>query len=544
VKAVKRTGQVRIDFSRLAGPAISHDRIALFNSGLVTASTYRRDREFFRRTRPEHLRIDLGWGAEWMPWTREIVTLEDGEPRYDFAETDEIASILNDHGVRPYWSYCYVPKALRAPDSDWRTLAEDDGPWVDMVTAYAAGAAERGVRIGYHEIYNEPDLRDERRGDPVFFAGDLDDYLELYRRTSKALRAAMPHALIGGPALASVHKNAEWLRPFIDMVVAEDLPLDFLSFHHYGTFGLGSVLDTVLGVLGDYPQLDQVELHMNEYNSFTIDYPRGGLQDGFLLAGAFAEDAKRLLETRRLTRTSWAQFLDSGNDNYSGMIDIDGHAKPLFHAYEFFQHMPADSCTAEVDAPDGIGVLASRSDGYGAALVWNRSSREVELDVTAVGGAEPSAIRMIDSTRDGSAATGWDGSPFILERGAVACIEYGHRTAVLASRRLVERVRYDYADRTPGAWTDVDEIDATVRFGSGAATSDLRVGIDLRNESVPTDLSAIARRVTFADGSAAPGSITVDAEPRGDHTTLWFQLRGAAPDTFGWAKPSSEGVAQ
>ena len=239
------------------------------------------------------------------------------------------ARFLSGVGVRPYWAYSYVPRAVRPEGADWRTMAVDDRLWVDLVTEYVRGAAERGVSIGYHEVYNEPDLRDERTAEPVFYAGDLDDYLDLYRKTAAAIRAVDPAARIGGPALASVAKNAHWLRPFLQTVVDEDLPLDFLSFHHYGTHGIAPALDTVRGVLAEFPQLAEVELHLNEYNSFTIDYPRGGLQDSHLLASAFAADLPLLLGDPSLTRASWAQFLDSGNGNYSGMIGIDGEVKPL-----------------------------------------------------------------------------------------------------------------------------------------------------------------------------------------------------------------------
>jgi len=530
VKPVPRHAQVAIDFGRLAGPPLARDRISLFNSGLVTAATYRRDAEHFRASAPEHLRIDLGWGAEWMPWTREVVTRDADGVRYDFEETDEIARVLGDLGVRPYWSYCYVPRALRAPGADWRTLAQDDQPWVDLVVEYARGAAGRGVEIGYHEIYNEPDLRDERTAEPVFFAGDLDDYLSLYRRASRALREAVPGARIGGPALASVARNADWLRPFLDMVVDEELPLDFLSFHHYGTYGAPSALATVVRILDDYPQLDQVELHLNEYNSFTIDYPRGGLQDSYLLAGAFAADLPLLLGTRRLTRTSWAQFLDSGNDNYSGMVDIDGRAKPLFHAYRFFQEMPVDARSVAVSGVPGVGALASADEGRGACLVWNRSTADVEVSVSAFGGHPATSLRLVDSAHPGDAVVAWDGGPFLLERGAVAGLVFGDGEPARTGRRRY-RARYDYADRVPGAWTDVDETDGVVRIGSGEATRPIRVGVEVPGTVSEADLG-LEVSVVDREGRPAPGTLETATETVAGGTAVWFTLRDAAPHVF------------
>lgn len=533
MKPVPSTATVTIDFDRLADHPLSKDRIALFNSGLVTAATYERDRAYFQRTRPEHLRIDLGWGADWMPWTREVVTVDsDGAPSFDFEETDAIARFLTSEGVRPYWAYSYVPEAARRAGADWRTMAEDDAVWVSTVREYAAGAKARGVEIGYHEVYNEPDLRDERTGEPVFYAGTLEDYLDLYRATSRAIREADPSARIGGPALASVNANAEWLRAFLTVVAAESLPLDFLSFHHYGTYGLRPVLDTVLGILAEFPQFADVELHLNEYNSFVIDYPRGGLQDGHLLAGAFAADLDLLLATPSLTRVSWAQFLDSGNDNYSGMVDIEGKAKPLYLAYEFYQRMPVSRRHVEIDGPAGLGALASADGERGSILLWNRSSADVEVALHAHSTASAPRIVVLDESDDHEPralhgdADHWS---IGLARGATALIEFGEAPAPSSARRQVRRTRIRIPDRRSTGWTDVDEHTATIRFGTASDDSALlRAGADIDGGEPPE----VATTVQFADGAPAPGNIHIEVERRDDGQTVWATLSGAPAGVF------------
>ncbi|WP_022891285.1 GH39 family glycosyl hydrolase [Agromyces subbeticus] len=546
MKPVPTTATVSIDFDRLADHPVSHDRIALFNSGLVTAATYDRDREFFSRTKPEHLRIDLGWGAEWMPWTREVVTVDaDGSRRFDFTETDEIARFLNEEGVRPYWAYSYVPEAARPAGADWRTMAPDDAVWVDTIREYVAGARERGVEIGYHEVYNEPDLRDERTGEPVFYAGTLDDYLQLYRVTSKAIREADPTARIGGPALASVNANADWLRAFLTVVADESLPLDFLSFHHYGTYGIRPVIETVVGILAECPQFAEVELHLNEYNSFVIDYPRGGLQDGHLLAGAFAADVELFLATPSLTRVSWAQFLDSGNDNYSGMVDIEGRAKPLFLAYEFFQRMPVERNLVTVDGPDGVGAIASSDGDRRSVLLWNRSSGDLDVTLaTSSADAAPRAV-ILDGRDDtgehalAAARVGNDGISWSvpLARGATAMIRWGADAPANDGRRRVLRSRAAISDRSSDAWVDVDERSATIRFGTASEPAAvLRAGIDLVGAASPV----VSSEVRLADGTPAAGDVTVELSRSGEVQTLWATLSGAPANAFATVRISLE----
>ena len=527
MKPIRTEAAVEIDFARPGGVPLSKERIAIYNSGLVPIERYRRDADLLRRSRAESLRLDLGWGAEWMPWRDQPVTRElDGTIRYHFDETDELARLLADCGLRPYWSYCYVPIAARPEGGDWRGMAEDDSVWVDLVREYAGGAAGRGVEIGYHEVYNEPDLRDERTGQPHFYLGDLDDYLDLYRATATAIRDVDPHARIGGPALAVTSINRHWLKAFLTMVVEERLPLDFLSFHHYGAFSLENTLDIVDDVLAGFDGFRHLELHLNEYNSFQIDYPRGGLQDGHLLASSFAAELPPLLERRSLTRTSWAQFLDSGQGNFSGMIDIDGVAKPIFRVYEFFQAMPTDRAAVAIDAPVGVGALASSEPGRASVLLWNRHFLDVsvELDLAAapatgtvtVLGPKGEAVEQVEGARLSIA----------IPTGGVALLELGGAAAAPGARRVSRSYLPRELARETG-WCDIDEATVTFRLATedGASVS---CSADLLASDAPSQWTAdfrgpdggevIAGAVIRVETSTAVSSIELGSggtrEPR------------------------------
>ncbi|HAM25692.1 MAG TPA: hypothetical protein DCP11_03060 [Microbacteriaceae bacterium] len=511
---------------------LSKDRIGLFNSGLVPFSTYERDERFFAESGASHLRIDLGWGAEWMPWSREVVELRDGKASYSFDETDSIARVLERNGVTPYWSYCYAPVAAREPGQDWRHMAADNSVWVDTVRAYVIGARQRGVRIGYHEVYNEPDLRDERTAEPIFYAGDLEDYLDLYRQTALAIREADPQARIGGPALAAASVNGEWIRRFLAMVQEEQLPLDFLSFHHYGTFSVQKSIDTVLGILAEFDVFQQLELHLNEYNSFVIDYPRGGPQDTHLLGAAFAADLPRLLRVSPLTRVSWAQFLDSGHDNFSGMIDIEGAEKPLYRVYRLYQSMPVERRRVNITGPEGLGAIASSDGGRSAVLAWNRHSAGLELRVEVGAILERARITLVGANGSPAAAQDIaivDGAIVLtLERGAVVGIELGSEAAA-TTRRLAERVNYSFVNRAASSWMDVDEATAIIRFGTADVDNAVLVG------GVEVPVAALTEShatVVFADGSSAPGSVMLRIDRTDPSRTTFI---GENASTFDWS---------
>ncbi len=125
----------------------------------------------------------------------------------------------------------------------------------DLASAVVKGARERGVSVGYHEVYNEPDLRDERTGEAVFYSGDLADYLAVYRAAAPAIAQADPDSPVGGPALALVYPDEHWIPAFLETVLAEQLPLDFFSFHHYGTYTLSAAFKKALRQLDARPEL-------------------------------------------------------------------------------------------------------------------------------------------------------------------------------------------------------------------------------------------------------------------------------------------------
>lgn len=508
MKIPATTAIVRVDPARRADHPLSKSKFAVFNSGIVHAATYRRDKAALQAAHPESIRIDIGWGAEWIGYERQISTPVADGFAYDFSELDEIGTFLNGLGIRPYWSYCYVPAPYQPDDGDWRDLAKDDSGWVEMVRAYVEGARERGVTVGYHEVYNEPDLRDEKTGEAVFFGGDLEDYLRLYRATATVIREADPEVPVGGPALASVMANEHWIPAFLDAVRAEGLPLDFFSFHHYGTHSVKVALDKVLRHLDDRPDLGDVEVHLNEYNSYPVDYPRGGTQDGHHMAAALLADFVTLLAVPGLTKVSWAQFLDSGHGNYSGMVTIDGGRKPVLSAYEFYQNMPTDRCVLHVDGPPEVGGLAGAEPGRLCVALWNRSPRAMRIALDLGQEAfETAVLRRIDAEHDGMTAERlpadrhWE---LGLPRGGVALLEVttSIRTSPAAPAGTVRRVRHHYTARTTSAWADLDETSTIFRLGT--ATDPHAVPVITADLTGCGASITVTGRITGPDGAAVP----------------------------------------
>ena len=153
---------VRADFTVPVDYPISKGKFAVYNSGLVPLERYERDSERFKEVGPASLRVDLAWGwpPEWDAYRVQPVTGTAERLSFNF---DERATLLNAVGVSPYWSYCYMPRPLQLA-GDWRSVPTSVKAWGHVLGAFAAHYRARGIRVGYHEVYNEPDLIDHKLG--------------------------------------------------------------------------------------------------------------------------------------------------------------------------------------------------------------------------------------------------------------------------------------------------------------------------------------------------------------------------------------------
>ena len=115
-------------------------------------------------------------------------------------------------------------------------------------------------QIAYVEVWNEPDGTN-----PVMFCGSPEEFYALYNATAATLKANFPGLRVGGPAVAHPSSPAFGMD-FIDFVIASGAPLDFFSWHSYGTkaggnaAGVAAAVAAVRGALNS-AGLTDVEQH-------------------------------------------------------------------------------------------------------------------------------------------------------------------------------------------------------------------------------------------------------------------------------------------
>ncbi|HOO25054.1 MAG TPA: glycosyl hydrolase [Clostridiales bacterium] len=165
--------------------------------------------------------------------------------RLSFGNIDNIFDFLLSIGMKPFIELGFMPSALASGDSTVfhykgnTSPPEDYDQWAWFIKEFINHLIDRyglsEVRQWFFEVWNEPNLGGP--GSPFgFWAADMEEYFKLYETTVKAVKQCDPCLKVGGPATS----NNAWIPEFISFCKENNVPVDFISTHHYPT-------DVVLG---------------------------------------------------------------------------------------------------------------------------------------------------------------------------------------------------------------------------------------------------------------------------------------------------------
>ena len=279
-----------------------------------------------------------------------------GNSLYSFFNVDRIFDFLLSIGMKPFVELSFMPRALASGDRTvfhYRgnvTPPEDYDQWSALIHRLASHLVERygieEVRQWFFEVWNEPNLG-------MFWTGGQKDYFKLYRHAATALKAVDPSLKVGGPATAA---NA-WVGDFLEFCDATQLPVDFVSTHHYPTDGFGKEGDPPDAQLSKSRRSvlrEQAEATRRQAGSSPVYYtewntsadPRDPLHDE-PYAAAFV--TKTVMEASPLVQgygfwTFSDIFEEEGFSSAPfhggfGLLNIYGIAKPSYRAFELLHRL-------------------------------------------------------------------------------------------------------------------------------------------------------------------------------------------------------------
>ncbi|MET2829126.1 GH39 family glycosyl hydrolase [Mesorhizobium shangrilense] len=284
---------------------------------------------------------------------------QDDQPLYSFFNTDQIFDFLLSVGMRPFVELSFMPTMLSSSGQiifHYRanvSAPKDYDQWSALISKLVAHWVDRygeeEVRQWFFEVWNEPNLE-------AFGSGKQEDYFKLYAHTARAIKSVDGQLKVGGPATAA---NA-WIEDFTAFCANNDLPVDFISTHHYPTDAFGQPGDdtetqlskSTRSALRDEARIarDQAGDRPLYYTEWcTSSNPRDPMHDQ-PYAAAFI--VKTVMEARGLVQGySYWTFSDIFEENYFpsqpfhggfGLMNLHGIAKPAYRAFELLHGLGAE----------------------------------------------------------------------------------------------------------------------------------------------------------------------------------------------------------
>ena len=291
---------------------------------------------------------------------------------YSFFNADQIFDFLLSIDMKPFVELSFMPSILSSGDQTifhYRanvTRPKDYSQWAVLIKKLVSHWVERyglgEVRQWFFEVWNEPNLR-------AFGSGKQSDYFELYRYTAEAIKGVDKMLKVGGPATAA---NA-WIDDFRNFCKTNNVPIDFISTHHYPTDAFGKPGDDTVTQLADSTrsilreQARDVRKKAGDLPVYYTEWctssnPRDPMHDD---AYAAAFIVKTVLEASGLVQGySYWTFSDIFEENYFpsvpfqggfGLLNIHGIAKPAYRAFQLLhelgtQILPVEGNHETVDA--------------------------------------------------------------------------------------------------------------------------------------------------------------------------------------------------
>jgi len=444
---------IRVDLAKSLGPYTPIYRWFGYDESNYTTMKYGKQllRELHDLTpepvyiRAHHL-LTSGNGVAEMKWSSSNVFSLDanGKPVYDFTITDQTFDEYQRAGVRPFVELGFMPKDLAATVSGVTeyqlhfpkpTMAgasnnppKDYAMWGELVRKFTEHLVERygqeKVSSWYFEVWNEPDI--------VYWHGTQEEYFKLYDYAVAGVRAALPGAMVGGPATTGPgsEKSVKFLEAFLNHCFKDEsaadgkaVPLDFISFHPKGRpetvdghvrMGIAEELKaarTGMEIVAKYARFKRLPIILSEADpegcaacSMKTN-PANAYRNGPLYATYTAVAMKELFELEDKSGVNLAAMLSwsfefEGKDYFEGFrtLATNGIDKPILNVFRMAGLMAGDRVETEStgqiplddilksgvrQTPD-VDAFATRGERQAAVMVWNYHDDDLPAPAASV----------------------------------------------------------------------------------------------------------------------------------------------------------------
>ncbi len=314
----------------------------------------------------------------------------DGETRpfYNFTYLDRIMDSYLENGIRPFLELGFMPEKLKTGDKTvfyWKgnvTPPSSYEKWAELVYKTLEHLIDRYGREEVVtwpvEVWNEPNI--------PFWAGTMEEYFMLYDYSAKAVKKADPRIQVGGPSICGVEVE-KWLTSFFEYCINNNSPLDFITRHCYtanqptkrgeylyhtlrGPARMIEELKETREIMGRYPQIANMPLHITEFNSSYVpvcpahdtDFHAAYIARILSEAGEYADSYSYWTFSDVFEEMDVPKSVFHGG---FGLVALDSIKKPTFYAFEFFAKAGKELLYRDEN------LIVTKDEGRYAIIGWN-----------------------------------------------------------------------------------------------------------------------------------------------------------------------------
>lgn len=326
---------------------------------------------------------------------------------YDFTLTDEYNKVIMMSGAEVFYR---LGSKIEHESKKYGTLVPKDFKKWAVICEHIIMHMNEGWADGYHfgirywEIWNEPDLDTDDAADKRTWGGTKAEFFDFYTVVAKHLKSKFPSLMIGGPALVGITLHEEWARDFFAHLKANDVPLDFFSWHRYTRDVEKFRDDAILArrVLNEYG-FSETESHCNEWN-----YMRSGA-DGAEYAFKHAIPTVKgaafvsaIMSIGQREAVDMLMYYDARPCPYCGLFaPYTWEPLPSFYVFKAWGELMklSNACEATCDVPNVYAAAASNGEHSDIMLTYYSDDDNAlrQTFTVDIGSDEPVTLSRLDS---------------------------------------------------------------------------------------------------------------------------------------------------
>ena len=342
----------------------------------------------------------------------DVVTRDrSGGLNLNWQKLDDTVCDIYHTGAKPFFSLGYMPTTMSTDGSlvakpknweEWSYLVQK------TVERYSGTATRLCGQISgiwltdiYYEVWNEPDL-------DTFGAWTQDDYRNLYFYSSRGAQNAINvhNFLLGGPATTALYRN--WVTRLIDFVKANNLRLDFISWHHYSKNPQDfSEKIQELNFWLSYPEYDNYRNLKKIISEWGYDSNPNPIADSNIGAAHTIASIRNFF--RENLDLAFLFELKDGPTPRWGILSYEGSEKPRYQALKFLNQLQGDELYVEGEGTFVKALGSSVGKTINVILVnYDQNNKNTESVPVTFNNLTPGTYSMNTIYLDGRTIPGKD----------------------------------------------------------------------------------------------------------------------------------------